>query len=247
MRGSTRELSPPPPELRGVVFDMDGVLVDSHAAHRQAWRLFLHALGRDMQDSDLEFILDGRKRIDILRHLFGDLPECELQEFGRRKDSIFRQIQLTVSPVRGAVRLVDELHQRGALLAVATSASRSRAHATLAQLGMRKYFKAVVTGDDVLRGKPDPAVYLLASDRLRIEKRHLLAVEDAVSGVQAAVAAGIACIGIALHELPKNLIAAGAVHVVPDFKELTSSEMEKMLLDRNIEACRREAAGALKS
>ncbi|MGA6981713.1 MAG: HAD family phosphatase, partial [Candidatus Sulfotelmatobacter sp.] len=98
--------------LRGVIFDMDGVLVDSHTAHCNAWRSFLDSLGREALPSDMAFILDGRKRIDILRHLFGDLPENDLEEFGKRKDSIFRQIEVTVSAVPGAVRLVRELHQR---------------------------------------------------------------------------------------------------------------------------------------
>src|ERR1700676_2364 len=182
---------PSPPRLRGVVFDMDGVLVDSHPVHRKAWRLFLNTLGRDVRDAELDFILDGRKRGDILRHFLGDCPESELEEFGRRKDRIFRQIQLGVVPVPGVIRLVRELRGLGTAVAVATSASLSRAHSTLAELALLDCFEVVVTGEDVPLGKPNPAVYSLACDRLHIAPNALLAVEDAVSGVRAAVAAGL--------------------------------------------------------
>ena len=70
-------------QLRGVIFDMDGVLVDSHAAHRKAWRLFFETLGREVPECELDFILDGRKRGDILRHFLGDCPDSELEELGR--------------------------------------------------------------------------------------------------------------------------------------------------------------------
>ena len=84
-------------QLRGVIFDMDGVLVDSHAVHREAWRLFFHTLEREVPESELDFILDGRKRGDILRHFLGDCADAELEEFGKRKDCIFRQMRLEVA------------------------------------------------------------------------------------------------------------------------------------------------------
>jgi HAD superfamily hydrolase (TIGR01509 family) len=209
---------------------MDGVLVDSHAAHRRAWRVFLETLHRQVQDSELDYILDGRKRIDILRHFLGDLPVADLDEFGRRKDTIFRQIQLAVCPVPGVVRLVRELRQGGARLAVATSASRSRAGSTLAELGLLDCFETVVTGEEAARGKPDPAIYRLASERLGIAPRDLLAVEDAVSGVQAAVAAGLACVALCLHKSPEALRAAGAACVISGFENVSWNDLEGVLL-----------------
>jgi HAD superfamily hydrolase (TIGR01509 family) len=216
--------------LRGVIFDMDGVLVNSHAAHRKAWRVFLRTLGREVPDSDLDFILDGRKRGEILRHFLGNCPETELEEFGRRKDCIFRQMQLDVTPVRGVVGLVGEFHRRGVALALATSASRSRARSTMAELGLLDCFRVTVTGEEVLLGKPDPAIYRLACNRLEIEPECLLAVEDAISGIRAAVGAGLQCVGVASHEAPADLIAAGAIHVVHDFESVSVRDLERILL-----------------
>jgi HAD superfamily hydrolase (TIGR01509 family) len=219
--------------LRGVIFDMDGVLVDSHGVHRDAWRQFFQTLGRDVPEAELDFILDGRKRGDILRHFLGNCPDSELEEFGRRKDCIFRQMRFSVVPVPGAVYFVRELRRSGAVLALATSASRSRAHATLLELGLLNCFAEVVTGEDVLLGKPDPSIYRLACKRVGISPERLLAVEDAVSGLRAAVGAGLRCIGVASHEPPENLITAGAAHVVRDFDSISPLELECILLRRD--------------
>ncbi len=219
-------------QLRGVIFDLDGVLIDSHQAHRKAWRRFFQTLGREVSDSELNFILDGRKRDDILRHFLGNCPAAELEEFGRRKDCIFRQMRLEVTEVPGAVRLVRELHQDGTALALATSASRSRAHSTLVDLGLLNCFQAVVTGEDALLGKPDAAIYQLACARIGIAPRHLLAAEDAISGVRAAVGAGLGCVGVASHEAPANLTAAGAAYVLEDFESVSARDLQNIWLAR---------------
>jgi HAD superfamily hydrolase (TIGR01509 family) len=219
-------------QLRGVIFDMDGVLVDSHAVHRKAWRLFFRTLGRDLADSELNFILDGRKREDILRHFLGNCPDLEFEEFGKRKDCIFRQMRLDVSPIPGAVRLVRELHQSGMVLALATSASLSRAHSTLVDLGLLSCFQEIATGEDVLLGKPDAAIYRLACHRTGIAPEHLLAVEDAISGIRAAVGAGLSCLGVASHETRENLAAAGAAYVVRNFEGITAKDLECILVRR---------------
>lgn len=215
--------------LRGVIFDMDGVLIDSHTAHHHAWRRFLQTVGHDVAEPELDFILDGRKRGEILRHFLGNCPDAELEEYGRRKECIFRQMQIKVAPLPGVLALVRQLHGNGTALVLATSASRGRARATLAELGLLHYFQAVVTGEDVALGKPDSAVYRLAQERIGMDSEELLAVEDAISGVRAAVGAGLRCIGVASHESPEKLRAAGAVHVVRDFEGVSASDLQGIL------------------
>jgi beta-phosphoglucomutase len=222
---------------------MDGVLVDSHQVHRKAWRLFLQTLGREAPDSELNFILDGRKRGDILRHFLGDCSESQMEEFGRRKDCIFRQMRLDVSPIPGAVDLVRDLDRNGVALALATSASRSRAHSTVVDLGLLTCFQQIVTGEDVLLGKPDGEIYRLARQRLGVDSEHLLAAEDAISGVRAAVAAGLRCVALASHENAGNLAAAGAVHVLQDFENVATCDLEAILLKGNLQSQQASAGG----
>jgi beta-phosphoglucomutase len=204
-------------ELQAFIFDMDGVLINSHSAHRKAWREFLRGEGVELSDEELAFILEGRTRSEILRRFLGDLTAAELQQYGRRKDDFFRSLEHQIEPIPGVLRLLERLMRQGMALAVATSASEIRTFATIERLGMGGCFAAVVTASDVNQGKPDPAVYRLACERLAISPEFAMAFDDARAGVQAAKSAGMRCIGVATNGLCAQLLLAGAEAVVPSF------------------------------
>lgn len=214
--------------LSGVIFDMDGVLIDSHPAHKVAWRRFLSEVGKDVSDSELAFVLDGRKRQDILHHFLGDLDEQQLSEFGRRKDEYFLALAGTIETVRGLLPFLNELEESRIPKAVATSAMPSRAHSMLTRLALKQRFSAVVTGQDVVHGKPHPAIFQLAGERLGVCPDNLLVIEDAVSGVRAAKAAGMKCLGISSGEHARALLAAGADYVSPDFESLALADLQTL-------------------
>jgi beta-phosphoglucomutase len=218
--------------LRAVIFDMDGVIVDSHPAHRKAWRQFLRTLGREVSDPELNFILDGRKRADILRHFLGELSEAEILEYGRRKDEFFQHSSFEVKPLPGVIEFLDQLGAGGIATAVATSASESRTRSTLDRLHLTECFNIIVTGSDVVRGKPDPAIYLRACQLLNVRPENALAIEDAASGIQAARAANLACVGVAGHDRSEMLRASGAHHVVENFVGLSLAKLETILAGR---------------
>lgn len=204
-----------PPQA--VIFDMDGVIIDSHPAHRKAWLKFLHSMGREVTDQELDFILDGRKRAEILRHFLGDLSEEKLTEHGKRKDDFFQHLELEVKPVPGILSFLNDLRKRKIAVAVATSASQSRAHSTLARLHLTSTFDVIITGGDVANGKPDPAIYRQACEGLNVAPGNALAIEDAVSGIRAARGAGLRCVGVSIHQVAHDLIAAGADCVIENF------------------------------
>lgn len=212
-----------------VVFDMDGVIIDSHPAHRKAWRKFLHSMGREVSDGELDFILDGRKRSEILRHFLGNLSEAELEAKGKCKDQFFQDLELEVKPIRGVIEFLNSLRSRNIAIALATSASESRARSTLARLGLTDLFEAIITGGDVPKGKPDPAIYRITCERLYLEPKNVLAIEDAVSGVRAAKGAGLRCVGVSGHEAPDELIAAGADCVIKDFHGASKAKLEQVM------------------
>ena len=97
--------------LRGIVFDMDGVIVDSHAAHRSAWKSFLESEGREARDEELDFILDGRKREEILRHFFGEVTPKQIVEYGHRKDELLRECGKRIQTILGVVEFLVHLSQ----------------------------------------------------------------------------------------------------------------------------------------
>jgi len=214
-------------ELKAFVFDMDGVLIDSHSTHRKAWREFLRSEGVSASDEDLAFILEGCTRSEILKHFLGNLHDRELQQHGRRKDEIFRSLEHEIGPIPGVLAFVERLSQSGALLAVATSASEIRTFSTIERLGLGGCFGAVITASDVHLGKPDPAVYKLACERLDIEPASAIAFDDAPAGVLAARGAGMRCIGIASNGVCERLLGAGAEAVLSSFScpEFESTEL----------------------
>ncbi len=141
-------------ETHAIVFDMDGVLIDSHPVHRAAWREFLRSLSVDVSEQDLAFILEGGTRTDILRHFLGELPQAELVDYGRRKDEIFRSMEHEIRAAPGVLSFLRELERSGLARAVATSASEIRTASTIERMGMGGYFDAVITAADVVVGKP---------------------------------------------------------------------------------------------
>ena len=213
-------IASPNHSVHAVVFDMDGVLIDSHPAHRAAWREFLRSMGRNASEAELAFILEGRTRNEILHHFLGELGSEELQEYGKRKDEIFRGIEHQIVPVRGVLDFINELNRRDIPMAVATSASEIRTFSTVERLGLGGCFEAVITASAVAAGKPDPTVYRLACERMGIPPQRALAFDDARAGVEAARSAGMRCIGIASNGSILSLIEAGAENVIPNFDGL---------------------------
>jgi beta-phosphoglucomutase len=207
---------------------MDGVIVDSHPVHRRAWKQFLDTVGQPATDSEIDFILDGRKREEILKHFLGALSPEEIREYGNRKDQILRQLGTRVEPINGIIEFLAELSRAGIKIGLATSAGRGRTDATLFELGLQEYFEVIVTGDDVLIGKPDPSIYRLAAARLNENPARLLAFEDAISGVQAALAAGFRCAAVASGLPVERLREAGAEFVISDFNFLNVADLSPL-------------------
>jgi len=218
------------PEVRAAIFDLDGVLVDSHPLHRQAWRSFLMTLNREVSECELDYILDGRKRADILRHFLGPLTDVQLEGFGKRKDAFFQRRAADIRPISGVTRFVTHLAECGVSLAVATSAGRGRTHSMLERLGLKPYFGAIVTADDVSRGKPDSLVYRVACKSLGFDPSFACAFEDSCSGVLAAKAAALRCVGVTNEgKTRKSLVTAGVDHVVEDFNNLSLQSLQALL------------------
>jgi len=203
--------------LRAAIFDMDGVIVDSHPIHRKCWRNFLELLGKEIDDGDLNFVMDGRKREEILRHFLGELSDEQVRVFGHQKEQMFKKEVDDVKITEGLYDFLKQLSEAEVKLGVASSGSKSRIKYILDSFHLQRYFETVVTGDQVTFGKPDPSIFRLASDRLRVPPTETLVFEDSVSGIRAAKAAGMRCIAVASNSVMTNLVRAGADQIIPNF------------------------------
>jgi len=214
--------------LRGIIFDLDGVLIDSHPAHMRAWKLFLSSLGREVSDEELEVVLEGQKREDILRHFLGELTEQQVRLYGAQKEALFRNSVPEIKITAGLPEFLRQTATSGLAMTLASSGSRARVEYLVKELGFRQYFPAIITGDDVTTGKPDPAIFNLTARRMGVDSREILVCEDAVNGVQAAKLAGMKCLAIATNGRGPILEKAGADKIVPDFTSVGLEELKKL-------------------
>ncbi|MCU1256148.1 MAG: haloacid dehalogenase [Candidatus Angelobacter sp.] len=211
--------------LAGVIFDFDGVIVDSHPVHLQTWRDFLFSQGKVVSDAELSFVQEGSKREEILRHFLGDITPEQVRDYGQEKDKLFQARAHEIKLVVGFVDFLAQLDAIGLPSAIATSGSRSRVERALDIFDLRSRFSSVVTGEDVARGKPDPALFLQAAQALEVSPSRVLVCEDAVAGVTAAKTAGMMCLAVAASGRGYLLKEAGADLVVNDFAQLNLADV----------------------
>lgn len=181
-----------------VIFDVDGVLVDSFQAHYESWQRMGQEYGVVMT-YDQFLTTFGRTSREIIRELWGDriTTEEEVAAYDDRKEALFREILAADFPAMdGAVELIRSLYEDGIPMAVGSSGPPDNVHLTLDSLGCRHLFGAIITGKDVTRGKPDPQVFQVGAQRLGIAPSQCVVFEDAPAGVRAAKSAGMKCIAV---------------------------------------------------
>jgi beta-phosphoglucomutase len=207
------------------IFDMDGVLFDSHPIHRLAWRELLREAGKEVSEAELDFVLEGTTRDEILRHFLGPLSPEQIAHYATRKDTIFREEEDRVQTVAGIEEFLDLVEAAAIPMAVASSGSRLRVERMLDKHGLSGRFAAVLTSEDVGVGKESPAIFLRAAEELHVSPCDVVVLEDAICGVEAVKKVGMKCIGIAAGTRGSELLKAGADFVLPDFTELKLSDL----------------------
>jgi beta-phosphoglucomutase len=196
---------------KGVLWDMDGVLVDTGEFHYQSWAAVLPDYGLQFSR---EFFRDtfGMNNRGILSLLLGEqLTPALLAEIGERKEEWFREaIRGQAHPLPGVHDWLRRLRDAGFRQGVASSAPPANIDTLVDELGLRDYFHVLVSGAG-LPGKPDPALFLEAAHQLRVPAARCVVVEDAVAGVEAAKRAGMKCIAVTTTNPAPALEAADVV------------------------------------
>jgi HAD superfamily hydrolase (TIGR01509 family) len=212
---------------KGVIWDLDGVLADTTEAHFQAWAEALSAWDIPFDRSLFDRVF-GMNNEDTLTELLGRPPtQEEITGIAERKEDIFRQhAGELVRPMAGAVRLLDELEQAVWGQGVASSAPQENIDLLIDAFGIRRYFAAILSGDGLPAGKPDPALFLETARALRLPPERCIVVEDAPAGVEAARRAGMPCIAVATTR-PRETLGPGPVFA--DLQSVTVQTFSDML------------------
>jgi len=216
-------------EAKGVIWDLDGVIVDTAPFHFEAWKKTFKEMGLPFSREEFAHIF-GRRNLDVIAGLVGKPPSTEeMERISARKEVLFREaLRGKVRPLPGALFWLEELKRRGYRQALATSAPRENMEMIVGSLGIEGFFDEIVLGDEVCVGKPDPQIFLLAAKRVQLSPAHCIVMEDAVAGVEAAKRAGMRCIALTTSHSRRALAEADMVvdsldDLAPDIFELLLS------------------------
>ena len=203
---------------KAFLWDMDGVIVDSGAPHYQSWRETFAERGALYTEAQFKSFF-GTRDDYIIHTVMGPLPQSEVHAIAEEKERRYRELirgKAQVFP--GVLSLLKVMKKAGFKIALGTSAPMANVEAVASQLHLSDYLDAIVSGDDVHEGKPNPEIYLLAAERLGAEPAQCVVFEDSPHGVEAAHRAGMKCVAVS-NSHPREALKA-AERVVSSMEEM---------------------------
>lgn len=204
--------------LYAFVFDMDGVIVDSNPYHKIALRQFCEKHNHTLTETELREKIYGRTNKDWIPNLFGDIDHKLVKQYADEKEALFREIYAPhIESIPGLIEFLGDLQEIPR--AIATSAPIENVDFTLDKTGIRHYFEVILDESFVSRGKPDPEIYLKTARALNLPPGQCIVIEDSLSGVEAAKAAGSRVIAITTTHTKAEFPAVDLV--IDDFRGLS--------------------------
>lgn len=213
----------------GVIFDLDGVLVDTGWAHKQAWQNLAETEGFRFSD-EFFYSTFGMSNHRIIPMLLGpDVTRKEVERLSELKERHYRElVAQRLHLAEGAESLLIDLKSNGFRLAVGSSAPRANLDLMLNHLSLHEHLDACVTNEDVSRGKPAPDTFLKAAEKLSLPPSRCAVVEDAVQGVEAGKAAAMPVVAVTTTRAREDLEKADLI--VDSLAELRAGDFVRLLM-----------------
>ena len=210
-------------QKKGLIFDMDGTMVDNMMVHHKAWQQRLEQAGLTMTLEEVIATCHG-KNDDILVRLFGDKYNLEERnKISDEKEAIYRTVFLDqLQLIAGLPQLLEEAHQHQIPMGIGTAAGIENVNFVLDNLNIRHYFKTIVCSTDVEKGKPHPEVFFKVADQLGLSYNQCLVFEDSPTGAKTALNAGMkAIILTTTHKAEEFENIASVLRCVEDYTEIS--------------------------
>lgn len=213
--------------IKGIIFDMDGVISDTQKIHSSVESILLSKYGVNISPEEITKKYSGVRTKDF----FAELLKKQIQAYDldllmeEKWKQMEYQASLSVQAISGAKELIEYLKVENYKLAVASASKLDYVKQVLKTLGLSDFFSALVGGDLVKKGKPDPESFLLAASMLNIDPQDCLVIEDGMSGMEAAESAGMQCIGL-VADIDKNYPTK---NLVTSLLQVTPVYIENML------------------
>lgn len=215
-------LTPRPTQARaGLLFDLDGTLAQTEHLHHAAFNALLAPSGRSLDEAAFQRHISGQANAAIMAFLFPDAGSAQWQRFAEQKEASFRSLAAAggVDVTPGAVAMLAWARQRNIATGLVTNAPGANAAMMIDVLGLGATFDVVISADDVARGKPHPDPYLAAVDQLGLAVTATVAIEDSLTGIAAAHAAGLGVVALATASTAAALRTSRAALVVDDLAD----------------------------
>lgn len=216
----------------GVIFDMDGVLVDSYRAHLESWQETAREFDLQMTEDDFARTF-GRTAREVIQQLWpGQFDDQRRQQFDAAKEAAYREILTRKFPeMPGVGPLIRSLHDSGFRLAIGSSGPPKNVELVRSRITSGELIDAAVHGGEVQRGKPDPQVFLLAAGKLGLQPQQCAVIEDALVGLKAAAAAGMTAIALT-GTADRATLQPSADLVVDALRELSAESIRRLIENR---------------
>ena len=212
--------------IKGIIFDMDGTIVDSLPYHYEAWKIFFNENKVENFSEKLNEYKGGGT-LDLMRTVYGNqYSKKELKKMSEDKEKIFRKIYKgEIKQILGFKKFLDELKSKDIMVGLASNAIRKNVSMIINELEIYDYFDSIICGDEVINGKPNPEMFNETIDRFNISKDECLIFEDSLEGVLAAKNSGVKVIGITSSSSNKALKDAGCVMSISDYLDFKLSDI----------------------
>lgn len=205
---------------KAIIFDMDGTLVDNIPYHEESWIIFLKHYGIDMKRENFSAQNHGTLDEMIVRFLGNDLSETKIYELGLEKENAYQTLYKSkMKEVTGLTSFLQKLKQNNIRMGLATMGIPSSIDFILDGLHIREYFQEITGGIEVSKGKPNPEIFLKTIEKLQVDPKDCVAVEDSMGGIQSALDAGLKVIGITTTHSEEELMDQGCSQVIHDYKD----------------------------
>lgn len=201
-----------------IIFDLDGTLIDNNTFHIEAWKAFYEKKGLLFSMDVYKDQINGRINNDIFRIIMGDyITQPEIDAYGAEKEALYRELYAAhIAPINGLLGFLDNVQEADIPMGIATSGIIPNIEFMFSHISIRDYFGAVIDGEMITKGKPDPEIFLKAAAALSVDPQQCIAFEDSLAGIRSAKAAGMYVVGLSTTHTKEDLIT-DADWVMPDY------------------------------